>query len=534
MEQTKESTFVSHVPCPECGSMDNAASYDDGHTYCFKCQIYTSAPQPDGEGTKAPQAHRSQKQKDLQEGTYQTLKARGLSEESCRKFGYQVGHDGHQPIQIANYRGHNGQVVAQKIRPPDKKFYILGDGKKMPFFGQHLWNTGKKLVICEGEIDTITVSQLQNHRWATVGLPNGSSSAVRSIKDNWDYLEGFEEIIIMFDMDEPGQTAAVKVAETLPAGKARIAHLPLKDANDCLLQGKAADVVNAIFQAREYRPDGIVAAIDLRDTVSEVDAASTITYPFDRLQEITKGLRKGELVTVTAGSGIGKSTFIRELTYHLHHDIGEPLGLMMLEESTKRSLLGLVGIHLSKNVTVNRSDVTDEVIKEGFDELFPPGRPLYLFDHFGSSDLDVICNRIQYMVRALGVRFCIIDHISILVSGLATNDERKLIDMAMTRLRTLVQELDIGLIIVSHLRRPEGDKGHEDGAKVRLGQLRGSHSIAQLSDICISLQIDPDNPNGDTRHLHVLKNRWTGETGFAGSVSFDRDSGRLRPSEALF
>ena len=534
MEQTKESTFVSHVPCPECGSSDNAAEYDDGHTYCFKCQIYTPANQSDGEGVETAPAERRQKQKGLLEGTFQAIKSRGLNEDSCRRFGYQVGHNGYETVQIANYRGPNGQVVAQKLRNKDKQFTILGDGKKMGFFGQHLWGTGKKLVICEGEIDTITVSQLQNHRWATVGLPNGSSSAVRSIKENWDYLEGFEEIVLMFDMDEAGQKAALAVADALPAGKARIAHLPLKDANECLLEGKAADVVTAIFQAREYRPDGIVAAIDLRDTVSAVDAASTITYPFERLQEITKGLRRGELVTVTAGSGIGKSTFIRELSYHLHHEIGEPLGMMMLEESTKRSLLGLVGIHLSKNVTVDRSDVADEVIEEAFDELFPPARPLYLFDHFGSSDLDVICNRIQYMVRALGVRFCIIDHISILVSGLATNDERKLIDMAMTRLRTLVQELDIGLIIVSHLRRPEGDKGHEDGAKVRLGQLRGSHSIAQLSDICISLQIDPDNPDGDTRHLHVLKNRWTGETGFAGSVSFDRASGRLRPTEALF
>lgn len=534
MQETKESTFVSHVPCPECGSSDNAAEYDDGHTYCFKCQLYTPAPQSDSEGSTQPQAIKSAKQADLLQGTYQAIKARGLTEESCRKFGYQVAHNGYESVQVANYRNHGGQVIAQKVRNKDKKFTILGDGKRMPFFGQHLWSTGKKLVICEGEVDTITVSQLQNHRWATVGLPNGSSSAVRSIKENWDYLEGFEEIVIMFDMDEPGQSAAIKVAEVLPAGKARLAYLPLKDANECLMQGQSAAVVTAIHQAREYRPDGIVAASDLRDTVSVVDAASAITYPYDRLQEITKGLRRGELVTVTAGSGTGKSTFVRELCYHLHHEIGEPLGMMMLEESTKRSLLGLVGIHLSQNVTVDRSEITDEVIEQAFDELFPPDRPMYLFDHFGSSDLDVICNRIQYMVRALGVRFCIIDHISILVSGLATNDERKLIDMAMTRLRTLVQELDIGLIIVSHLRRPEGDKGHEDGAKVRLGQLRGSHSIAQLSDICISLQIDPDNPDGDTRHLHVLKNRWTGETGFAGSVSFDRASGRLRPSEALF
>ena len=530
MEQTKESTFLGHGPCPSCGSSDALAEYDDGHTHCFSCSTTT---QPDGEGAAPAQAQQGTKQKDLLEGSYQAIKARGLTEESCRKFGYQLGHDGKEPVQIANYRNQAGQVVAQKVRTKDKQFRIVGGGRKLPLFGSHLWSTGKKLVICEGEIDTITVSQVQNHRWATVGLPNGCSSAVRSIKENWDYLEGFDEIILMFDQDEPGQAAATAVAEILPAGKARLATIPMKDPNECLMAGKAEDIVSAIFQAREFRPDGIVAATDLRSEISKPDETSKFTYPYDRLNEITKGLRHSELITITAGSGIGKSTFVRELAHHLH-SLEQPIGMIMLEESTKRSLLGLVGIELSRNILVDPDAATTEEVEQAFDELFPPSRPLYLFDHFGSSDLDVICNRIQYMVRALGVRWVILDHISILVSGLATNDERKLIDMAMTRLRTLVQELKIGMLIVSHLRRPEGDKGHEDGAKVRLGQLRGSHSIAQLSDICISLQIDPDNPDGDTRHLHVLKNRWTGETGFAGSVTYDRESGRLRASEALF
>ena len=525
----KESTFLGHGPCPDCESSDALAEYDDGHTHCYSCGTTT---QPDGEIPAAVPPKESQKQKDLLEGSYQAIKARGLTEESCKKFGYQVGFDAQGPIQIANYRK-DGVVVAQKIRGKDKRFRITGDAKALPLYGAHLWSTGRKLVICEGEIDTISVSQIQNHRWATVGLPNGSSSAVRSVKENWEYLEGFEEIIVMFDMDEPGQKAALAVAEALPAGKARIAHLPAKDANECLLAGQSAAVVNAIFQARQYRPDGIVAATDLRSQVSVADAASAITYPYDKLNEITKGLRLGELVTVTAGSGIGKSTFIRELSYHLHR-LGESVGMMMLEESTKRTLLGLVGIHLSKNVTVDRSDVADEVIEEAFDDLFPPGRQMYLFDHFGSTDLDTILSRITYMAKALDVKWVILDHISILVSGLATNDERKLIDMVMTKLATLTQELQIGLIVISHLRRPEGDKGHEDGAKVRLGQLRGSHAVAQLSSMCISLQIDPDNPDGDTRHLHVLKNRFTGETGFAGSVGFNRHTGRLTSSQEMF
>ena len=531
MPHDDNSVHIGKEPCPSCGSRDNLARYSDGHGYCFGCQYCEagdSGEQPTREG------NRMQNPSELIDFEVLPLNARGISLETCKFFDYGIGSWKGQPVQVATYRDKTGRPVAQKLRTRDKDMPWRGSPREVGLYGEWLWSgTGKKLVICEGEIDTITVSQIQNHKWATVGLPNGCQSAVRSVKDNWDYLEGFSEIVLMFDMDDPGQKAAKAVADLLPAGKARIAHPPLKDPNECLLNGKTADVVNAIFQAREYRPDGIVAATDLREAISVADAASAITYPYERLNEISKGLRPGELVTVTAGSGIGKSTFIRELVYHLHQ-LEVPCGLIMLEESTKRTLLGLVGIHLSKNITVDRDLSTDEEIEQAFDELFPPGRQMYLFDHFGSSDLDIICQRIQYMVRALGVKFVVIDHISILVSGLATNDERKLIDMAMTRLRTLVQELDIGLIVVSHLRRPEGDKGHEDGAKVRLGQLRGSHSIAQLSDMCISLQIDPENPDGDTRHLHVLKNRWTGETGIAGSVTFNRTSGRLTASEDQF
>ena len=138
----------------------------------------------------------------------------------------------------------------------------------------------QKLVITEGEIDCLSVSQIQNHKWATVSLPNGAPSAVKAIKNNWEYLEGFQEIILMFDMDEQGQKAAQAVAEVLPVGKAKIANLPCKDANQCLIEGKSGAVIEAIFQAKSYRPDGIVAATDLRDAICVDDAASSINYPY--------------------------------------------------------------------------------------------------------------------------------------------------------------------------------------------------------------------------------------------------------------
>jgi len=175
-----------------------------------------------------------------------------------------------------------------------------------------------------------------------------------------------------------------------------------------------------------------------------------------------------------------------------------------------------------------------EEVNDAYESMVKDKAEVFLYDHFGSSDVELICSRIQYMAKALDIRWVILDHISIMISGMDNGDERKMIDRAMTKLRTLVQELDIGLILVSHLRRPEGDKGHEDGAKVRLGQLRGSHAIAQLSDICLSLQVDPEDSDGDSRFIHVLKNRFTGETGHAGGVTYDRDTGRLLPQSEIF
>jgi len=107
-------------------------------------------------------------------------------------------------------------------------------------------------------------------------------------------------------------------------------------------------------------------------------------------------------------------------------------------------------------------------------------------------------------------------------------DERRLIDNTMTKLRTLTEELQCGLILVSHLKRPSGDKGHEEGAVTSLAQLRGSAAIAQLSDMVIGLernQQDKDNPNLTT--VRILKNRWTGETGVACHLAYSKDTGRM-------
>jgi twinkle protein len=99
----------------------------------------------------------------------------------------------------------------------------------------------------------------------------------------------------------------------------------------------------------------------------------------------------------------------------------------------------------------------------------------------------------------------------------------------MTKLRMMVQETNIALFAVSHLKRPDG-KGHEEGAATSLAQLRGSGSIAQLSDIVIGAerngQADEENERNTTR-IRVLKNRYSGLTGPACSLLYTKDTGRM-------
>jgi twinkle protein len=207
--------------------------------------------------------------------------------------------------------------------------------------------------------------------------------------------------------------------------------------------------------------------------------------------------------------------------------------MMMFEETVQRTALGLMSISLNKNLTLLNDPEKEDGFRDAYDRSVGSGR-CFLYDHFGSTDISNVLDRARYMASALDVRWLFLDHLSILVSGMAEGDERRLIDNAMTSIKTLAMETGMGVILVSHLKRPE-KKGHEDGATTSLSQLRGSHAIAQLSDIVVGLERNQQSEDmRDITTLRILKNRWTGETGVAGQLKYDRLSGRLYESTEVF
>ncbi len=521
---------MAHLPCEKCGSSDANSLYDDGHTYCFSCETYGEANEEElsSEGSPFTEVQaKSNTETDIiyAQAEIQALRSRGITADTARHFGYKVN----ETCQLAPYY-RNGELLALKSRDKNKQFRIIGDGSNLPFFGQWLQNTGKRVFVVEGEIDALSLSQALGNKWPVVSVPQGAQSAPKVVKRELEWLQNFDEVVFCFDTDKPGQDAAVSCAELLEPGKAHIAQLPLKDANEMLIKGRTKELVTAVWQAKQYRPDGIIAAKDLWEVVSKQETASAILYPFAGLNTKTRGMRKGELVTVTAGSGIGKSAFVRECAHHLIKS-GETVGYIALEENVKRSALGLIGIELNKAIHIDAKDIKTAELRTAFNSLFG-NNSVYLYDSFGSVAVDNIINRIRYLARGLECSWIILDHISILISGLDIADERKALDVCMTRLRTLVEETGIGLLLVSHLRRPEGNKGFEDGLQVSLNSLRGSHSIGQLSDMVIGLERDQQSEDKNKTTVRVVKNRFTGETGACSTLKWNNDTGRL--SEEVF
>jgi len=537
MEEINKNGFVKfHLPCPLCSSSDAVSVNADNSAYCFSCQEYIR--EYDMELQPTTNSNNEYEVKDyMKESNYAEIIDRNISEQTCKKFGVTVKMDNMGTITNHYYPYHDtqGAKIATKTRYTKlKEFSIQGNTKNSGLFGEHLFSKNKYCIITEGELDCLSAYQMMlkgNYHTPVVSIKNGISSAVKDIKTSLEWLENnFDNVIINFDNDEQGRVGAMKVAELFSPGKCKVMHLPegFKDASDCLTKNKIQIYNKTFWDAKVFAPDGIINANTLLDAVLKPITKSFVQYPFEGLNKITYGLRPSELVTFTAGSGLGKTQVMREVVHHIIKSTEDKIGLLMLEETPVITSKGLMSVEANQRLHLPDVHVSKDEMKTYFDATVGTGR-VFMFDHFGSNSIDNIVSRVRFLAKGLDCKYIVIDHISIIVSDQQHGDERRALDEIMTRLRTLVQETGVSMIVVSHLRRPEG-KGHEEGASTSLSQLRGSASIGQLSDMVIGLERDAQNDDPDIRNttrIRVLKNRFSGITGPCCDLRYDIDTGRL-------
>ena len=532
----QQGTFIQHEACPECGSKDNLARYSTGQGYCFGCSYWEA---PTGEGrVEAKITTEVTSKMELFTGNSGAIVDRGINSDVVKKYGVtlQYGEDGLIKKHCYPYHNVDGEHIGNKVRTTDTKDFMYdGNSKDVGLFGENVFKGGGKYItVCEGELDAMSVHQMFGNKYASVSLRTGSKGAKNDIKRSLEYLESFDAVVLCFDTDVAGKEAVRSVVDLFSPNKVKVCDLPLKDANEMLLAGNIASFTRAWWDAKSYRPDGIVASEETWDILTEEIRVESVPYPWLGINELTYGFRTGELVTITSGAGMGKSQMVRELEHYLLNATEDNIGVLALEESVKNTTLGVMSIEANKPLHLDLDNTDDEELRGYWEATMGKGR-MFMYDHFGSTSEDNLLSKVRYLAKGLDCKWIVLDHLSIVVSDQEVQDERKAIDSIMTKLRQLVQETGIGLFLVSHLRRPMG-KGHEEGGQISLSELRGSASIAQLSDMVIGLERNQqadDERVRNTTIVRVLKNRFSGLTGPACSLHYDKLTGRMKESDEL-
>lgn len=524
------SKFLKHIPCTGCGSSDANALYDDGHTHCHICKRTTFPDDTNGR-KEEPKGQRTitGKIRPVPEA-FHALADRRISRDTAKRYGVTLIQDETSDVKhVYPYYNKDGYHAANKLRRrASKAFMWEGEAGQATLFGQQLFPPGsaKAITLVEGECDAMAAYEMQGSRYPVVSVHNAASAA-KNCADNFEYLNSFDKIVICFDKDEakvkpdgtvhyPGQEAALAVAAMFPIGKVCVLTLADgKDPNEYLVDGKSGEFTKEWWGAPTYTPSGLKLGSHMWDEIRIPKNYETVPYPWESLNAKTYGIRLSELVIVTAETGVGKTSVLKEIEHYLLANTDKGVGLLHLEEPNSDTALGLMSITANKPLHLPdvRKEVDDVELRSYYDATVNTDR-VVIWDHFGSNSIHEVLAKIRHM-HNLGCKYIVLDHLSIVVSD-QSGDERKQLDEISTKLKTLCMELNIAVIAVIHQNRA--------------GQIRGTAGVEQLANMVFKLHRERESADEWRRNVTkvmIQKNRFSGMTGPGVYVYYDPETGRL-------
>lgn len=528
MERHNESEFLHKEQCPACGSKDNLGRYSDGHGFCFGCNHYEPG---DDEGKAAhPAAAAKAPRKGIIPGEYRALDKRGLTEKTCRRWSIQVGELSGKKVTICNYLDEDRNVVSQKIRFPanpdgSKEMVVTGEGT-LGLYGKWLWAGFPRdtLVITEGEPDAASCDQVSGGQYASVSIQNGAKAAKKAILKDLKWISEFKKVIIAFDNDEPGREATAECVAALPPGKAYILELPVKDANDMLKEGNGGALLKAINNAKQYRPECLVNAMDL---IEEAMEDPVIGLPFwdPRFTEASHGRKIGTVITMGAGVGQGKTDWLAEQIKFDRMVLKMRVCVFSFEQQNTETLIRVAGKYCEKPLHSPKGGWTRDEKRAALTAV-AEDRGFVLYSPKGSAKWEFVKESIEYEYHANGTTLFYIDNLSAMAAQ--EKDEKTGLEQIQDQMRGLVLRLPIIIFQVSHLATPEG-KGHEEGARVQEKHFKGSRSIAQVSAFMLAIEGDKQeaDPSKQFKTFRVLKDRHGPSTGFTFPLYYDHARGKM-------
>jgi len=542
--------MTTKTACPQCrangrdSSGDNLTVFPEGNTYCHACGYkgyslidYTGEKMEKEEATPMKDFSWA---KSLPHGTDpKRLVASSVAVDYGVRAEMSELSGLPRAIYYPYYNGDTitGYKVRVLDRPKAAAFSVVG--KISGLFGHNPLAKGfGNLLITEGEEDCLAAKTILNSGIPSdcdvVSLPNGAGLDKTTMSE-LDWIKGYKNVFVCLDNDEVGRAATEKVASWLAQSvNVRVVNLDKeygKDASDYLVHGYGAEFKKAIKASKPYMPVGILNGdeLSLDDLLTPEEEGYPI--PYGGLNKALHGLRKGEIVTICADSGIGKTTFSRELAKSLIEQ-GCGVAMIALEDQLKVTAKSLIALDMNIPLNTFRfRPPSKSECQPSFDKLIAGGSTFF-YKHEGTIDNATLLSTLASYARSRTVDFIILDHIGVALAGTENSrlGEAKAIDILMNKLASLVVETGVGVILVAHLKRAADGIAHPEGREIKLTDLRGSAALEQYAFAVIGLERDQqaeEEADNNKVRVRLLKNRVFGRTGVVDKLLYDPPTGRL-------
>lgn len=534
--------------CPECTTNNHDSKGDhlfllkDGETWgCFHKEYHTSGKiYLEGKASLPGKRPTTGRESIEEVKNYPNLRAefRGIRGDIYQEFGAKLSFDEErgEPSHLYFPIHSKGKLVGFHCRGlKEKSFYNVGSiaGQTLDLFGiDKCAKTGKNIIICEGHLDALSVYQAVKDRYPKinpniVSLNNGLGS-LKDMVDAVQNLSAYDHVLLCFDMDQPGREGVAKAAKLLGGGKVRVMELSEKDANDCLTKGKQAEIINAIFNPKEYVPSDVLTLSDIHDAIL-AETPQGIPFPWEGLNEITYGIFDRQIISIGAAAGAGKTVFMNQLSAYLIKAFKKKIALFSLEETPAYTAKKLIGSLIQKRIHLPGISVDPEEIREVYNELKDY---LYIYDTQGFLSWEDIKANIRYLAT-LGVEIFIIDPLTAVTAMCSASEANEILNGMMADLSTLVQSLGVTVFLVSHLNNPKTGKMHSEGGRVSGEQFTQSRALQRWSHLVLGLERNLQSEDEEERNtliVRVIKNRLVGKTGTV-DLLYEEESGRLKEKD---
>jgi twinkle protein len=481
---------------------------------------------------------------------YKDIADWGISKKVCEEVGIGVKHEvftwGCQRKIFQNYKNELGQITAQKVRTQNVNWVMDSAGEpskdangkrifETDSTGRAKWEyiktekgkeiksqwygnvadtelfgmdrarrmSSKKIVIVEGEKDLAAFASIFD-RFAVVSVKDGASGVSKDCKKFFQFLNDYEEIIVIGDNDDAGRQMNRDVAALFPR-KHKVVHLDkFNDVQDYFINNAVEEFKSCFFNAKKQVPQMVKPISELTHLLFEPDPPCYCEYPWPSFNDKLGGIHLGEVVGILAHEKVGKTSFLRNVAHQVWKTTGDPVGIIFLEDVKKDLVKGMVSLQLGINLNKKGVTVPPDMLRKAADELSVDDR-IYFKAEGGPGETDALMDVIDWMI-AVGCKVIFFDNVSTLIVGdTASDSERQGIDNLIVECRDRATASEVCIFVVQHLNRQ--------------GSPRGSHALPIFASTTLELIRDADTEDEVAKNTTEVICRGNRKFGFRGEVA---------------